>query len=58
VVLHDLERGWRTWTIGESIGWQALPFEGGFLDQPEALMDDVVTIAALSRRAKSMVKGG
>jgi hypothetical protein len=58
VQLNDLELGWRAWTLGEALGWQMLPFAGGYLEQPEALMEDILTIAALSRRVKEHVNAG
>jgi len=58
VYLHDLERAWRSWTLGEALGWQALPLAGGYLEQPEALMEDMLVIAAISRRVKERIGGG
>lgn len=53
-----MELGWRAWTLGEALGWQMLPFNGGYLEQPEALMEDILTIAALSRRVKEHMNAG
>lgn len=59
VALNDLETAWRAWTLGEALGWQVLPFAGGggYLEQPEALMEDLVVIAAISRRVKERIGG-
>ena len=42
----------------EGIGWQRLPLEGGVLDQPAALMEDLATISMRHRHIKSMVTAG
>ncbi|MGQ9491725.1 MAG: hypothetical protein ACUVS6_13715 [Anaerolineae bacterium] len=58
VNLHDFETAWRAWTLGEALGWQMLPFAGGYMEQPEALLEDLLVIAAISRRVKERIGGG
>jgi len=42
----------------ERTGWQYLPFEGGLLDQPESLIEDVLTIAWRKEQVEKMMKPG
>lgn len=58
VHLADLELAWRAWTLMEATDWHYLPHIGGLLDQPAALMGDILTIADRSRRIRKQVKGG
>lgn len=44
----DLEHSWKVWTLLESTGWRHLPVEGGLLDQPELLLEDLAVISWLS----------
>jgi hypothetical protein len=44
-MLIDAALAWDTWVLMEATGWKHLPHAGGLLDQPEALMDDLMTIA-------------
>jgi hypothetical protein len=44
-MLNDPSLAWDTWTLMEATGWKHLPHVGGLLDQPQALMDDLMTIA-------------
>ena len=50
--LNDLERSWKVWTFLEATGWRFLPFPGGLLDQPDWLLRDLMTIAAVSERVR------
>ena len=54
---YDFETAWKAWTMGEAFGWLVLPFSGGYLEQPEALMIDMNMIAAISRRVKESKRG-
>jgi hypothetical protein len=40
----------------EATGWRFLPQAGGLLDQPEALLEDVLTLAALARTVERMLE--
>lgn len=40
----------------ERMEWQYLPDAGGLLDQPEALMDDLLTISYVRSRVEEMLK--
>lgn len=57
MALHDLNLAWKTWTRMEATGWKYLPVAGGLLDQPEALMEDLLAIAAMNTGVKEQVKG-
>ena len=46
-ILNDPDLAWRTWALMETTGWRFLPIEGGLLDQPETLIDDLMTMAWL-----------
>jgi hypothetical protein len=48
---------WQMFTWLEACDWQHLPCEGGLLDQPEALMDDLATISHRKSQLKEMLKG-
>ena len=56
-LLGDLETAYRTWTLMEATGWKYLPCAGGLIDQDEALLMDVLTIAALSERVRKAQRG-
>ena len=45
---RDMDTAWAVWTLLESTGWRHLLVDGGLLDQPESLMEDVAVIAWLS----------
>jgi len=49
---------WNTWKLLEQTGWQWLPCDGGLLDQPEALFEDLLTIAWRKDRVEEMMKKG
>lgn len=51
---NDFDTAWRVWTQLEAVDWRMLPFAGGLLDQPEALMDDVFAIAGAYSSVKKM----
>jgi len=51
-LLGDVETAWRGWTLQEATGWRFLPCPGGLLDQDEALLMDILAIAALNERWK------
>jgi hypothetical protein len=54
--LNDLERSWKVWTLLEATGWRHLPLPGGLLDQPDWLLSDLMTITAISERARKQVQ--
>jgi len=56
-LLGDLESAWKTFTLMEATGWRFLPQAGGLLDQDEALLLDVLTIASLNQRVKDRLRG-
>lgn len=57
VLLGDLETAWRTWMLMEATGQRFLPCAGGLIDQDEALLMDVLAIAALSERVRQAQRG-
>lgn len=52
----DLETAWSVWTLLKSMGWEFLPKEGGVLDQPEQLMQDVAKVEWLSSIIEPIVR--
>jgi hypothetical protein len=44
-MLNDMEFSWRVWRMMERYDWSFLPRAGGILDQPQWLMDDLLTIS-------------
>ena len=57
VYLTDPALAWHTWTLMQATGWTFLPYAGGLLDQPEALMDDIMTISLTSQIVKAKLDG-
>lgn len=53
--LNDLERSWKIWTLLEATGWKFLPYAGGVMEQPDWLLSDLMTIAAISERVRKQV---
>ena len=51
----DIESAWAAWTLLTSTGWKHLLAEGGLLDQPEQLFQDVATIEWLSGLIEPMI---
>ena len=54
-MLNKPEFSWSAWKILESFGWEKLPYEGGLLDQPDWLMDDLMTISWRKGVVKDML---
>lgn len=50
VEITDLEPAWRVWTLLEATGWRWPP--SVLLEQPDALLSDVLAIAATAQRVK------
>ncbi|MFH1555139.1 MAG: hypothetical protein ABII76_09790 [Pseudomonadota bacterium] len=50
--LHDLETSWRVWTWLEATGWKWPP--SVLLEQPEALLDDLLAISSTDAAVKAM----
>ena len=50
--LHKPDFSWKLWLMLEAIEWKFLPVDGNLLDQPEWLMDDLMTIAFQSQIVK------
>jgi hypothetical protein len=42
----------------EALDWRHLPYSGGILDQPDWLMEDLMTIAAEVSAQKRLKKDG
>jgi len=42
---HEVVEVWNLWKMMEALDWRFLPSAGGMLDQPEALMEDLLTIS-------------
>ena len=49
---------WQVWTLLERTGWQYLPCEGGLLDQPAELWEDVLVIAWRKEQVEKMMRKG
>lgn len=54
----DLNKAWSVWMLLSSTGWRHLLEEGGLLDQPESLMDDVAIVEWLSGIVEPLAKTG
>ena len=54
--LNRPELSWRIWCLVEAHGWEKLPFDGGLLDQPDWLMEDLATISWRKKIIEDMVK--
>lgn len=54
--LYDLEASWKVWVLLQGLDWSHLPYEGGILEQPEVLMNDLVTISWRKSIIKEMLK--
>lgn len=54
--LNDPDLAWRTWTLMQATGNRFLPCAGGLLDQPESLMDDLLTLSWLSGIIEKQIK--
>ena len=55
MLLHDLDTAWETWLkakAAKAMGLTVSLANGGLLDQPEALFEDVTTIEAMYQRMK------
>lgn len=50
--LNDLEGGYRAWLLWRAHDKKVLPFAGGFLEQPAALMDDILAIEGEYQRIR------
>lgn len=55
VSVHDFDTAWAVFTQLQATDWRHLPYVGGLLDQPEALWNDVLTIAGLERRIRNVL---
>lgn len=54
--MHDPEAAWQAWSLMEATDWRFLPRAGGLLDQPEALLEDILTLATLARAVERMLE--
>ena len=53
VYFHDVKYAWKVYTLMEAFrDYPHLPFAGGVLDQPEALMEDLLAIKSLVYRVR------
>ena len=57
MILHgaqeDIEEAWQAYGVLEATGWHTPPYSGGWMEQPEMLMDNVFKIArAVGERRK------
>lgn len=43
--VFDLDGAFKVWCMLQGLDWSHLPYEGGLLEQPEALMNDLLTIS-------------
>lgn len=43
--MTDLDAAWQVYQLMAATGWRFLPYPGGLLDQPEWLIDDLLTIS-------------
>jgi hypothetical protein len=56
VILHDPEAAWHAWGLMEMTDWRFLPRAGGLLDQPEALLEDILTLASLNQMVERILE--
>ena len=60
VLLHDLDTAWETWLrakAAKAMGLTVSLANGGLLDQPEALFEDMLTIESIYQRMRDK-RGG
>jgi len=57
VQLDDPDGAWYVWRLMEATGWRFLPYSGALLDQPESLIDDLMTISQASMRVRETLSG-
>ncbi len=53
----DMEEAWTAYTLMESMKWQFLPYAGGLLDQPEALIRNILRIVNIVRAMEGNQNG-
>jgi hypothetical protein len=53
---EDLERAWAAWVWLERVEWRCLPLSGGLLDQPAALMRDILKVARVAQWVRKSFK--
>ena len=54
--VNDLEISFEVWKLLEQTGWEHLPCEGGLLDQPAWLFEDLLVISWRKGRVEEMMK--
>jgi hypothetical protein len=57
----DMEEAWKTWTLMrtmKALGLPALPFSGGYMQQPEMLIDNVLRIERVAQAFEEQRHGG
>ena len=53
MIFHDVEYAWKVYVLMEAFKeYRHLPCMGGLLDQPEALLDDLMSIRSLVFRVR------
>jgi hypothetical protein len=50
------EQAWTAWVWLERVDWRCLPFAGGLLDQPSALMHDILKVARVAKWVRKSFK--
>ena len=55
IAVHDFDAAWQVFMQLEAVDWKHLPVAGGLNDQPEALWNDVLTIASVARRIRKIL---
>ncbi len=56
ISFHDLEIAYPVWLRWRALGKTHLPYGGGFLEQPEWLMDDLLTLDALYEQIRDLLE--
>lgn len=55
--VHDLETSWWNWIVWRFFEKHALPFSGGFMEQPTWVIEDMMTIEAQYHKVKELING-
>ena len=56
--MNEPEISFQVWEMMERTGWQYLPYDGGLLDQPEWLFEDLMVIAWRKGVVEKMMQKG
>jgi hypothetical protein len=57
VQIHDLGASWWNWLVWRFFNKSALPFSGGFMEQPVWVVEDLMSIEAEYIRLEEELRG-